>query len=58
MSMPDIFQSWHELHVKGPWLGGPVIAGNCPGHEVYVADLVLKRNDLRSGIKEAVTFRQ
>lgn len=41
-SMPDIYQSWHELHIKGPWLGGASLAANAPNHEVYVADLVLK----------------
>lgn len=54
MCMPDIYQTWHETHIKGPWLGGASIAGNCSEHEVYVADLVLKRNDVRGGVKEAI----
>ena len=54
MCMPDIYQTWHETHIKGPWLGGASIAGNCPGHEVYVADLVLKRRNVRGGVEEAI----
>lgn len=54
LCMPDIYQSWHELHIKGPWLGGASIAGNCLKHEVYVADLVLKRKDVKKGIDEAI----
>lgn len=56
MCMPDIYQSWHETHIKGPWTGGASIAGNCPNHEVYVADLVLKRKDVRGGVDEAVSM--
>ena len=52
--MPDIYQPWHAFHIKGPWLGGASIAGNCPGHDVNVADLVLKRSNVRKGIKEAI----
>lgn len=54
MCMPDIYQSWNPTHIVGPWLGGASIAGNCSKHDVYVADLVLKRNDVRRGIKEAI----
>jgi radical SAM superfamily enzyme YgiQ (UPF0313 family) len=54
MCMPDIYQPWHAFHIKGPWLGGASIAGNCPDHKVYVADLVLKRSNIRKGIKEAI----
>ena len=58
MCMPDIYQSWHELHIKGPWIGGASIAGNCPEHEVYVADLVLKRKDVKAGIDEAINLTE
>ena len=54
MCMPDIYQPWHAFHIKGPWIGGASIAGNCPGHEVYVADLILKRLNIQNGIKEAI----
>ena len=54
MCMPDIYQSWHELHIKGPWIGGASIAGNCPNHKVYVADLVLKRKDVKKAVDEAI----
>ena len=54
MCMPDIYQPWHAFHIKGPWIGGASIAGNCPGHKVYVADLVLKRSNIRKAIKEAI----
>jgi radical SAM superfamily enzyme YgiQ (UPF0313 family) len=54
MCMPDIYQPWHAFHIKGPWIGGASIAGNCPDHKVYVADLVLKRSNIRKGIKEAI----
>jgi radical SAM superfamily enzyme YgiQ (UPF0313 family) len=54
MCMPDIYQPWHAFHIKGPWLGGASIAGNCPNHEVYVADLVLKRSNVRRGIQEGI----
>jgi anaerobic magnesium-protoporphyrin IX monomethyl ester cyclase len=56
MCMPDIYQPWHAFHIKGPWLGGASIAGNCPDHEVYVADLVLKRSDVRKGIRDAIAL--
>ncbi len=56
MCMPDIYQSWHETHIKGPWIGGASIAGNCLNHEVYVADLVLKRKNVRGGIDEAISM--
>lgn len=54
MCMPDIYQSWNELHIKGPWLGGASIAGNCPNHYVYVADLVLKRDNVKRAIEKAL----
>jgi anaerobic magnesium-protoporphyrin IX monomethyl ester cyclase len=54
MCMPDIYPSWGPTHVLGPWLGGASIAGNCDGHEVYVGDLVLKRDNVRAGIDEAI----
>lgn len=54
MCMPDIYQTWSELHIIGPSLGLTSIAANSPNHEVYSADLVLKRNDVKEGIKEAI----
>jgi radical SAM superfamily enzyme YgiQ (UPF0313 family) len=54
MCMPDIYQTWHAFHIIGPWIGGASLAGNCPDHKVYVADLVLKRSNVREGIKEAI----
>jgi anaerobic magnesium-protoporphyrin IX monomethyl ester cyclase len=54
MCMPDIYQPWHAFHIKGPWIGGASIAANCPNHEVYVADLLLKRSNIQKGIKEAI----
>jgi radical SAM superfamily enzyme YgiQ (UPF0313 family) len=56
MCMPDIYQSWDETHIKGPWLGGASIAGNTPNHEVYVGDLVLKRKDVKAGVNEAINL--
>jgi len=55
MGMPDMYPRWHEFDINGPWLGGASIAGNSPKHEVYVADLVLKRKDVRGGVDEAIT---
>lgn len=55
MCMPDIYQSWHELHILGPWLGGASLAANAPNHGVYVADLVLKRKDVKKGVDEAIS---
>ncbi len=54
MCMPDIYQTWNPTHVLAPWLGGASIAGNCRGHEVNVGDLVLKRDNLKVGIDEAI----
>jgi hypothetical protein len=54
MSMPDIYQSWTPAHILGAWLGGVSIAGNCEGHKVYIGDLVLKRDNIRAGIDEAI----
>ena len=54
MCMPDIYQAWHELHIKGPWVGGASIEGNCQNHDIYVADLILKRDYVIGGIKEAI----
>jgi anaerobic magnesium-protoporphyrin IX monomethyl ester cyclase len=56
MCMPDIYQTWHEFHIQGPWLGGTLIAGNCSNHEVFVADLVLKRKDIKSAIDESIAL--
>lgn len=55
LSMPDTTIEWGKHHMVGPWLGGTSIAANCPDHEVYVGDLVLKRNDVRGAIDEAVS---
>ena len=56
--MPDIYQTWNPTHILGPWLGGASIAGNCEGHEVYVGDLVLKRDDVKTGIDEAIRITE
>lgn len=54
LSMPDIYPYWSPLHIKGPNLGLASIASNCPGHQVYVGDLILKRNNVTSAIEKAI----
>ncbi len=53
-SMPNIYQTWSKSQIVGPWLGGLSIAGNCPNHEVYVADLVLRRDNVLKGVDDAI----
>ena len=54
MAMPDIYQSWNPTLIVGPWVGGASLSANSPNHDVYVADLILKRRDVRAGIREAI----
>ncbi len=52
--MPDIYPTWRPCYTKCPNLGLASIAGNCPGHEVYVGDLILKRRDVKEAIIKAI----
>lgn len=51
-SMPDIYPEWEFPRV--PNLGLVSVAGNCPGHKVYVGDLVLKRKDVKGAVIKAI----
>ena len=54
LTCPDIYQHWDKRFIVGPWLGGPLIAGNCLNYEIKVADLVLWRHDVKKGIDLAM----
>lgn len=54
LSMPDIYPEWLPLDVKCPNLALASLAGNCPNHQVYVGDLILKRRDVKGAIRKAL----
>ena len=56
LTMPDIYQTWHENHILGPTLAGPSLAANAPNHDIYSADLILRRKDVRAGVEEALAI--
>lgn len=53
-SMPDVHPNFVPSVVKMPSLALASIAGNCPGHEVHVGDLVLKRDNVKEAIRSAI----
>lgn len=57
-SMPDIYPEWLPCDVKGPSLALASIAGNCPNHQVLVGDLILKRNNVKGAITQAIRKHQ
>lgn len=54
MSMPDTVPQFTEKTWRAPSLAMSNIAGNLEGHDVYIADLVLKRSDLKQSIEDVI----
>src|SRR5574337_1143027 len=52
MSMPDCAPHFNARRWKPPNLAISSIAGNIEGHNVYIADLVLRRNNISETINE------
>jgi radical SAM superfamily enzyme YgiQ (UPF0313 family) len=53
-SMPDIYPSWEPFVIRMPNLALASIAGNSPNHEVFAADLILKRKNVKKAIRSAI----
>lgn len=53
-SMPDIYPEWRPRLFSMPNLALASMAGNCPEHEVFVGDLVLKRKNIKKAVKSAI----
>jgi radical SAM superfamily enzyme YgiQ (UPF0313 family) len=52
--MPDVYPKW-DTHVgQHASLGLASIAANCPDHEVYVGDLILKRKNVKKAVHNAI----
>ncbi|MCF6149747.1 MAG: B12-binding domain-containing radical SAM protein [Candidatus Kuenenia sp.] len=54
LSMPDCAPHFNAIRWKPPNLAISSIAGNIEGHNVYVADLILRRNSIVETIKELI----
>jgi len=55
MSMPDVYNDGKTYKAKSPNLALSSIAGNLDKrHKVWIADLILKRNNIKKGILEAI----
>lgn len=54
LSMPDVVPQFNAKTWRAPSLAMSTIAGNLEGHEVYIADLVLKRANLRKAINDII----
>lgn len=58
MSMPDCAPHFNAKRWKAPNLAISSIAGNIEGHNVYIADLILRRDRIVETVKELVaTYR-
>ncbi len=54
MSMPDCAPHFNARRWKSPNLAISSIAGNIEGHNVYVADLILRRDRVAETVKELI----
>lgn len=52
--MPDVVPQFNANTWRAPSLAMSTIAGNLEGHEVHIADLVLKRANLRKAINDVI----
>ncbi|MFO0792997.1 MAG: radical SAM protein [Candidatus Brocadiaceae bacterium] len=55
MSMPDCAPHFNARRWKPPNLAISSIAGNIEGHNVYLADLILRREQITETVKELIT---
>lgn len=55
MSMPDCAPHFNARRWKPPNLAISSIAGNIVGHNVYVADLILRRDRITETVKELIS---
>ena len=54
MSMPDCAPHFNAKRWKSPNLAVSSIAGNIKGHNVYIADLILRRDRVAETVKELI----
>ena len=54
MSMPDCAPHFNAKRWKPPNLAISSIAGNIEGHNVYIADLILRRDQVAETVKELI----
>ncbi|HUU43903.1 MAG TPA: radical SAM protein [Planctomycetota bacterium] len=54
-SMPDVGPQAPPRVWRAPNLGISSLAGNCPDHDVTCADLIVRREDIRAAVREAMT---
>jgi len=58
LSMPDSIPHFSPSAWKPPSLACGLLASNTPRHNVFIGDLVLKRNDVAGAVREAIkTYR-
>ena len=55
LSMPDCAPHFSAKRWKPPSLAMASIAGNIKDHEVYIADLILRRSDIKGTISDLLT---
>ncbi len=53
-SMPDTVPHFMHRAWRVPSLANGLLAGNTPGHEVFLADLVLRRDDVPGAVREVM----
>ncbi len=58
MSMPDCAPHFNARRWKPPNLAISSIAGNIEGHNVYIADLILRRDQVAETVKELISKHQ
>ena len=58
MSMPDCAPHFNAKRWKSPNLAVSSIAGNIEGHNVYIADLILRRDRVAETVKELIAKYQ
>jgi radical SAM superfamily enzyme YgiQ (UPF0313 family) len=58
LSMPDTVPQFTSKTWRSPNLAISSIAGNIEGHDIYLADLVLKRNTLKDAILDLLKTRK
>ncbi|MDE1889722.1 MAG: cobalamin-dependent protein [Planctomycetota bacterium] len=58
MSMPDCAPHFNARRWKPPNLAISSIAGNIEGHNVYIADLILRRDQIAETVKELISKYQ
>ena len=58
MSMPDCAPHFNAKRWKPPNLAISSIAGNIEGHNVYIADLILRRDRVAETVRELIAQYQ